>query len=339
MSLCCIVIIPFTLPPAKNLFLVMYITVENNQVIVNLDESEFPLFEAMFDNLDADKYVRCEYREFPWGSGEGCYKLLPMHLCRTIGEANLSEDPFATITLYPFWKYGFAFGTGEALTLDPSQDDPHKKAVVADEMGMGFCAWVMEELFDCEYWADTSTLIKNGAVFPVGSKRPDFVCGFADGSLGIFEAKGTTGSAGNLTGALADGKLQTSGITATDPISMRVVVGVALGGDITRVVLIDPLEPDADAEPTNLTAKLVAEAAMEIRRNASQAILPVGAGLRPARDEEREGLKPSPTEPPETPAQIETIFRGPKAREIKLTNEFKQDKGHGWLEKIKKEMK
>ena len=39
---------------------------------------------------------------------------------------------------------------------------------------------------------------------------------------------------------------------------------------------------------------------------------------------------------PERPAQIQTIFRGPKAREIKLTNEFKQDKGHGWLEKKRK---
>ena len=41
---------------------------------------------------------------------------------------------------------------------------------------------------------------------------------------------------------------------------------------------------------------------------------------------------------PEPPAQILTIFRGPKGatgatREIKLTNEFKEDKGHGWLEK------
>jgi len=44
----------------------------------------------------------------------------------------------------------------------------------------------------------------------------------------------------------------------------------------------------------------------------------------------------SPTEPSEILAQIETIFRGPKAREIKLTNEFKQDKRHGWLEKKEK---
>lgn len=56
-----------------------------------------------------------------------------MHLCRTIGEANLAEDPFATITLYPFWKYGFAFGGSKGLVLNPSQNDPYKKAVVAPE--------------------------------------------------------------------------------------------------------------------------------------------------------------------------------------------------------------
>jgi len=56
----------------------------------------------------------------------------------------------------------------------------------------------------------------------------------------------------------------------------------------------------------------------------------VGAPL--VGDREREGTRPSPTEPPET----QTIFRGPRGAtgatsEIKLTNEFKEDKGHGWL--------
>jgi len=319
----------------------MKITIENNQVIVNLDEFEFPLFEAMFDNLELDKFVRCEFRDFSWGESKGFQKLLPMHLCRTIGEANLSEDPFATITLYPFWKYGFAFGVGGALTLDPSQDDPHKKAVVADEMGMGFCAWAMEELFDCEYWADTSTLIKIGAVFPVGSKRLDFVCGFKDGSLGVFEAKGTTGTAGGLSGALADGKLQTAGIGATDPISCRIVVGCALGGGETRVVLRDPPGPSTGSgtgnTETNITADLVKAAAKQMRASIRLAptqppeILPVRAGFTPVR--ERDGARPSPTGRIET-----TIFRGPgdgtgTARQIALTREdYREDKRHGWLE-------
>ena len=59
----------------------------------------------------------------------------------------------------------------------------------------------------------------------------------------------------------------------------------------------------------------------------------VGAGLRPARDMEREGLRPSPTEP----AKAETIFRGPDSAnrrvEIALTHDdYKEGKGHGWLE-------
>jgi len=305
----------------------MHITIEDNKVLVNLDAEEFAKFQAMFQNLDRPVQCECEFREFSGNDFTITTPLLPMHLCRTIGEANLSEDPFATISLYPFWKYGFAFGTGNMLSLGLGIDDPHKKAVAADEFGMGFCCWAMEEIFDCEFWADTSALIKSGAVFPIGTKRPDFVCGFKDGSLGIFEAKGTTGSIGDLASALAEGKKQTSGIGATDPISRRVAVGCALGGGETRVVLLDP-PGNADAKPTNLTADLVREAAMKMRK-------PVGAPLVGAR--EREGTRPSPTETTVT----ETIFRGPEGatgatRQIALVHDdYKPDKRHGWLETAK----
>ena len=309
----------------------MEITIENNQVIINLDEFEFPKFETMFANLQLDKLISCEFREFMAGNFTSNIGLSPMHLCRTIGEANLSADPFATVSLYPFWKHGFAFGNGGQLELNLDMDDPHKKAVAADEFGMGFCAWVMEEIFHCEYWADTSTLIKKGAVFPVGSKRPDFVCGFKDGSLGVFEAKGTTGTAGNLSGPLASGKKQTQGITATDPISMRVVVGCALGGDKANVILLDPPSTPlgnrslassgsgrslSGAETTNLTLEMVAEAAKAMRFPSKK----------------RGGAEGGGVCIPETPAIIETIFRGP-AGEIKLKRtEYKEEKRHGWID-------
>jgi hypothetical protein len=300
----------------------MHITIEDNKVVVNLDETEFPKFQAMFQNLDRRVQCTCEFRDFGGNDITAGISLLPMHLCRTIGEANLGDDPFATMTLYPFWKYGFAFGTAGQLSLELGIDDPHKKAVAADEFGMGFCCWAMEEIFQCEFWADCSALIKAGAVFPIGSRRPDFVCGFADGSLGIFEAKGTTGTAGNL--ALTEGKLQAQAITAPDPISQRVVVGCALGGDTTKIVLLDPPPPDdsvgagSPGSPveTNLTADLVRKAAMKMRKRT------VG-----------EGLRPSPTEP----AKAVTIFRGPDSAnrrvEIALTHDdYKEDKRHGWLE-------
>jgi len=281
----------------------MHITIEQNKVVVNLDETEFPKFEKMFANLEQPKIAFCDFREFPDISGVKYRELMPMHLCRTIGEANLSADPFATVSLYPFWKHGFAFGEGGKLAFDLEIEDPHKKAVAADEFGMGFCAWAMEEIFDCAYWADTSTLIKKGAVFPVGSKRPDFVCGFKDGSLGVFEAKGTTGTAGQL--ALTEGKAQTQGITANDPITRRVVVGAALGGDTAKIILLDPPGPDTNAIKTNLTAAMVAEAAKAMRTETET---------------------------------MQTIFRGPSGatgatRQIALAHdEYKDDKRHGWLE-------
>ena len=153
----------------------------------------------------------------------------------------------------------------------------------------------MEELFRCEYWADTSALIKQGAVFPVGSKRPDFVCGFADGTLGVFEAKGTTGTAGNL--ALTTGKAQTQGIDAADPIKWRVVVGAALGGDNTKVILLDP-EPKNGLIKTNIDIKLVAKAAKRMRVETET---------------------------------METIFRGPRGEIALKREEYREDKRHGWL--------
>ncbi len=315
----------------------MEITIENNQVIINLDEFEFPKFETMFANLQLDKLISCEFREFMAGNFTSNIGLSPMHLCRTIGEANLSADPFATVSLYPFWKHGFAFGNGGQLELNLDMDDPHKKAVAADEFGMGFCAWVMEEIFHCEYWADTSTLIKKGAVFPVGSKRPDFVCGFKDGSLGVFEAKGTTGTAGNLSGPLASGKKQTQGITATDPISMRVVVGCALGGDTAKVILLDPPSTGSGngpvgepVEPTNLTAKMVAEAAKSMRTSIRDSVSTQPPGFDRLSRRNRSLSRPSGRI--ETPGIIETIFRGPRG-EIKLKrDQYRADKRHGWID-------
>jgi len=297
----------------------MEITIENSTVVVNLDESEFPIFEVMFANLEDKKTVKCEFREFNGLSGSADINLLPMHLCRTIGEANLAEDPFATITLYPFWKYGFAFGGSEGLVLNPSQDDPHKKAVVADEMGMGFCAWAMEEVFGCETWADASALIAEGYVAASGGRTPDFVCTFPDGSLGIFEAKGTTGTTGDLTSALASGKLQAACLTALAPIKYRVVVGVALNGGAkpTKVIMLDPPAStplgDREAEPTNLTANMVKAAARKMRTPSAFGISLVHGG-------EKEEV---------------TIFRAP-GMEIRLKREkYREDKRHGWLDLLK----
>jgi hypothetical protein len=294
------------------------------------------------------KNVSIEMRDFPTGNAKFNQPILPLHLCRTIGEANLSEDPFATISLYPFWKYGFAFGECANLSIDLSAGatrlvsqnkegnalDPHKKASAADDIAMGICVWSAEEIFKCVEWADTSALLRQGAIFPLGSKRPDFVCTFPDNTLGIFEAKGTTG--GSIAGALAEGKIQTAGITAPVQIKYRVVVG-AIIGEPTKIILLDPpgddsvgagLRPARDngreglrPSPTNLTPEMVAKAAKAMRT------VPVGAPLVGARG--REGTRPSPTNI--ATAQTETIFRS-SLGEIKLTTEFKEDKKHNWLD-------
>ena len=330
----------------------MHITIENNTVIVNLDEAEFPLFEAMFANLQLGKKVSVEFRKFPNIGGQMNWNLLPMHLCRTIGEANLSDDPFATVSLYPFWKYGFAFGADEKLALALDIEDPHKKGVAADEFGMGFTAWAMEEIFHCETWADASAMVKAGLVVPTGSKCPDFVCTFPDGSLGIFEAKGTTGTASALTQSLKDGKYQAFALDAQSPIKHRVVVGTALGEPVTKVILMDPppstpLGNQNDDEPNDNDRSLSeAETPDEpndddrslsrpegrietpLRTNLSAPLVRTAArGMRKFPSKKRGGAEGDGVC---IHAQTQTIFRGPHG-EIALTNEFKPEKNQGWL--------
>jgi len=160
----------------------------------------------------------------------------------------------------------------------------------------------------------------------------DFVCVFKDGSLGVFEAKGTTGTSGDITGALTSGKLQTANIGSQDgtgtsgPITMRAVVGAVLGEDYMRVIILDPPgERGGDGQRrtphsalrTKLTADLVKKAAIDMRRKRK----PVGAihelPLRPDADER--------------PATTETIFRAP-GMEITLKYEdLRAEKRHGWL--------
>jgi hypothetical protein len=103
---------------------------------------------------------------------------------------------------------------------------------------------------------------------------------------------------------LASGKLQAAALTAQDPISQRVVVGAALGGEFAKVILVDPPNDPVGAIhelplPTNLTVAMVARAARNMRRT-----IPLD----------------------------ETIFRGP-GLEIRLTREeYRNDKRHGWLD-------
>ena len=64
----------------------MHITIENNKIIVNLDETEFPIFEAMFANLQDKKSIILDFRRFPNYGGITFRQIHPMHLCRVIGE-------------------------------------------------------------------------------------------------------------------------------------------------------------------------------------------------------------------------------------------------------------
>ena len=64
----------------------MHITIEQNKEVVNLDAEEFPKHRLKFRNLDRPVNCACEFREFGGKDITANLSLLPMHLCRTIGE-------------------------------------------------------------------------------------------------------------------------------------------------------------------------------------------------------------------------------------------------------------
>ncbi len=292
----------------------MEIKIIDKNVIIELTELEFAAFETMFNNLNNDHNVYVSGADWPgWSVYNGSYsdKLKPMHLCRCIGEACAVEQagPLDLLSLYPFWKYGFCFGDIGQVRLNFTEIDPHKKANLSDEFGMGFCAWAMEEIFDCDSWCDTADALDEGTVKALGLSRPDFVCTFKDGSLGFFEAKGTTRGRGAANSQARDGKKQTAQLEPIGGVvSVRCCTAVSIEDDgasrNTRILLQDP-PADCDSVKVRIDPARIREAAR-------------ARGYR----EKLFG-------------DITTLFKcGEKRLSLKRTP-FVPEKRHGWLEIMK----
>ena len=295
--------------PAFYFLFNMDIILENGQVIIDLDDAEFQAFEAMFANLGINHMVMLEGLDWPPGhsqDGESLYPLLPMHLCRTIGEACAVEQagPLDILSLYPFWKYGFCFSEETALKLEFAEIDPHKKANLSDEFGMGFAAWAMEEIFGCVAWCDTADALTQWEIEQIGSRLPDFVCLFEDGSFGVFEAKGTTTTLGTARSQTEDGKLQTATIEAeSGSIALRCACGIHLNQSGTSTLILrDPPPAGAGSIPVNLTPDAIIRGA-EARRY-------------------RESIF----------GDMATRFRAGRRKFDLVRKPFVPDKRHGWLD-------
>ena len=305
--------------------------INNNKTILELDNYEFGALKIMFDNLKQKKRVSCEFREFGSQQGEIVYQILPMHLCRIMGEINNGVSPFASTSLYNFWKYGFEIGGDSALKVLIKACNPHGKAVAAYNFGIAFCAWAMESVFHCETWVSATALIENGAVFPDGTENPDFVCTFDDDSLGIFKAWGTSGTERNLICHLCEYKKHLQGISADSPIKTRVVVGTALEGE-TKVVLLDP-EP-TKTRPSNLNVDLVRRTARKMRQRSFNKIVSnddirrMGVVIPSENSRQTENRRAYSS----FPAPIEIRFRNYENEIILKYDRYREDKRHGWLE-------
>ena len=172
--------------------------------------------------------------------------------------------------------------------------------------------WALEEIFKCEAWCDTADAISQHQVEALGTKRPDFVCTFPDGTFGIFEAKGTTQSYGTSNSQAEGGKQQTAKIVPTNgQVSVRCCCAVSIQKEAanqrTRLLLLDPPQAE-NALPVALSRdKIIERTAMRRFREK-----PFG--------------------------EIQTLFRGPQgitgtAREMTLTRKpYLQEKKHGWLD-------
>nr|WP_315482793.1 hypothetical protein [uncultured Undibacterium sp.] len=128
-----------------------------------------------------------------------------------------------------------------------------KKRIISYNLGMALAKFYSQELLDIPHLIHVETLKKQNAVTfiaqtgTVRPREPDLVGQTSEGDWHIFEAKGVSGSTGQLPGKIADAKIQVNQVSAiqnSSP-STRNACASYIGADRILTLLEDP---PSDAE-------------------------------------------------------------------------------------------
>ncbi|MBX9902802.1 MAG: hypothetical protein K2Y31_00495 [Burkholderiales bacterium] len=146
-----------------------------------------------------------------------------------INTAQLTRPPKVTgFHLSDYWaclRYLPALSNSSWLELCKDWDsvDPHQKTVMSDELGMGFSAQLVSEVFNCPEFVDTIYVMRvlHPGKFSLSSgnkrgpkKSPDFIAEDGSGNFVALECKGTQTSRKELLNALGRGAKQKKSLTA-----------------------------------------------------------------------------------------------------------------------------
>jgi hypothetical protein len=145
---------------------------------------------------------------------------------------------FVQALTIPAWhavlRYGdvFAAGTTDFALRDAISHLPSRqKQLLSEELAIGYCGYVLREVFQVQHIADAEPLL-GGQLHRVNQRDkrcPDYFCRRPDGTVVIAEAKGALGDMRTLAPRLRKGKRQVGAVTpAGTSVHARVVTGLGL---------------------------------------------------------------------------------------------------------------
>lgn len=145
---------------------------------------------------------------------------------------------FVQALTFPAWhavlRYSdvFAAGTKYCALRDAISHLPSRqKQLLSEELAIGYCGYVLREVFQVQHIADAEPLL--GAQLHRVNQRdkrcPDYFCRRPDGTVVIAEAKGALGDLRTLAPRLRKGKRQVGAVTPVGTsVHARVVTGLGL---------------------------------------------------------------------------------------------------------------
>ncbi len=129
--------------------------------------------------------------------------------------------------LADFWawhRYAWAFDSSPDLRLRPEWEnvDPHQKAVLSDELGVGFTTYLLSTELGCSQFVDTLhfvNVLEPGSFLLTSSakrgpkKSPDYVARDGSSNYYVLECKGTQSNLKELAAAIGRGQEQKESLT------------------------------------------------------------------------------------------------------------------------------
>lgn len=190
----------------------------------------------------------------------------PIELLASIGKmttppiANLADISSTWASIRYIWAFEPRSLSSGIPPLRLSQEargiDFHQKALLSDEMGVGFAHYLMSKYFNAPSPADVSSVINDQSygLYPIGKARPDYV--FFDeisGAKYVVECKGTQTSRAESVRQLQRGTEQVSAIQPTDGQTLtRFIVATCMQKLKTEIFFLDP--PSDDSGGSNFGA-------------------------------------------------------------------------------------